>query len=313
MSKVDLLIKATEDYLKNAKVMGMEEFNLVRNLNNIILDEKIPYYDIDFTKKIPIEKSILLASDFLYNLNPSYNDHFYKRLDEDTIEFKENYTDFALSDEVDGKRYIYIPYQNNIEDAHKIVHEIMHDLNMPQNNEFNITRYMCTEALSYLIDFLFHDYTKKRKMKDSDLPIKSLLLDLKEIALETDFNLNIIEKSIDKGYVEKNIIYDVLDMYNEEQADSIKNVISNICELNFLTLDQVQQYVISIFLATHMYDRIQNNSKNINELFELNDMIQICDFDEILNYLNLTYTNDDLTQESYNNLKKSYKKYLKRI
>ena len=60
-----------------------------------------------------------------------------------------------------------------------------------------------------------------------------------------------------------------------------------------------------------MYDRIKSNKKNIQEVFELNEMIKEYTIEQVFDYLNLDYDDEELTYDSYQKLKRAYQNYLK--
>ena len=65
-----------------------------------------------------------------------------------------------------------------------------------------------------------------------------------------------------------------------------------------------------------MLDRVDSNSKNINEFFELNDIINKFKFLNLTNYLELDVVDArtfDLTDESYKKIENAFVKRLKKV
>lgn len=75
-----------------------------------------------------------------------------------------------------------------------------------------------------------------------------------------------------------------------------------------------ERYVIGYLFACYMLDRVDSNSKNINEFFELNDIINKFKFLNLTNYLELDVVDArtlDLTDESYKKIEAAFVKRLK--
>ena len=307
------IISATESFIETTEAKSVDEFYLIRHFNNIILDNKLKDYNLLYYNKIPLKKSIKYVEAFLEEINPIYKEYFQNRLSDDTFTFdyeKKELTPYSIFNDETKERIIYIPVENTIEDSFAIVHELMHDINIDELEE-NITRYLFTETLSLLSEFLFEDYLKNKKIKDLKITNNRNLFFANEKAIEVDINLNLIEEYISNGYIDSGIIINILESYPADYIPNIAAVFKKIRECKSLTLDDEQPYIIGVLIATYMYDRIKENSNNIEELFELNQMILTHSFDDILDYLELTYNDFDLDEKSYTKLRNSYQKYLK--
>lgn len=314
MDSFEIIINAVNDYIANTDVKDPDDFSLTRNFNNIIMNSKDRMYAFKCTTKVELNKSIKITTDFLEKLNPEYKKYFELRLNDRTFIFdktKEETTAFSSYDEINKRRIIYIPLENNIEDVHAIIHELFHDINLDEKQE-SITRMFYTEGLSILGELLLTDYLKENNIKDYNIFNDQLLYAMKTKAIAVDFNLKLLEEYLKDGYIDKAGILNVLDCYPENYANDLFNIISKIVENEELTLDVEQTYVFGSVIAAYMYDRIKKNRSNINELFELNEIIKEKEFEEILDYLNINYGDADINEDSLKDLTKCYKKIYKR-
>ena len=307
------IIAATESFIETTEAKSVDEFYLIRHFNNIVLEKELKDYNLLYYNKVSLKKNIKYVLGFLENINPEYKDYFINRLNDDIFIFdyetKEE-TPYSEIDDETKERVIYIPVENTIEDSFAIVHELMHDINI-EELEKSITRYLFTETLSLLSEFLFEDYLKDKKIKDLKITNNRNLFFANEKAIEVDINLNLIEQCILNGYIDSGIIINILENYPAYYIPNIAEAFKKIRKNNSLTLDDEQPYIIGVIIATYMYNRIKEKRNNIEELFELNQMILTHSFDDILDYLELTYNDFDLDEKSYTKLRNSYQKYLK--
>ena len=316
MDRFDKLSYATEKYISNAILNDSLNFKMIEKLTNIVLNNELKINRTKYYQYVSLKKSINLSKEFLKTINLNYYNLLENLLKNNNFEFEKKENENAYSDFVEGKSYIYIPYSNNINDAYNIIHEFNHDVNMPNSDikdDANITRFLFTESLSYLAELLFYDYLKSLKIKEAKKPIIYVFKSVYDVAFDTQFNLDLINKFLEKGILDQNGIYEILSYYGEIDINNIMCNMDEIIEQDFLTLDFKQKYVIGILISTYMYERIKKKKKNIQEYFDMNEIIKKYDIDKILSYLELTYTKDELTNDSYKKLEDSYKKYIKRI
>ena len=71
------------------------------------------------------------------------------------------------------------------------------------------------------------------------------------------------------------------------------------------------RYVLGILIATYLYKHIKINKSNIQELFEMNDIIKEFNQEQVFDYLGIEYNESDLTHDSYIILENNYKKYVR--
>ncbi len=315
IKELDIISKATKDYVIATNAKSFDDFRLIYSLTNIIMNEKDKNRNFKYTKKYTLKKIDKIVSEFLSYLNPYYMDYYNIRKNDGSIIFDQNkdiQDNIAYSeyDDIYNKRIIYIPIRNTIEDAFSIVHELFHDINIDETQP-NVTRLFYTEALSLLGEILLEEYLVKKQIKDAKIPINYDLYCAKSKAIEVSFNINLLLKYIEDNYIDANSIISIIENYPSNYSNDISDTIYKIVDKEELTLDFEQPYILGTLIATYMYDRIKKDKNNILELFELNQELKNYDFEQVLDYLDVDYCDDDLKQESYKNLENCYKKYIK--
>lgn len=305
------------DQTDDAEEMYMFDINnllLTMNCSNIILNER----DFKFNPKNNVKYSLKqcddLVEEFFGQLNPSYLDYYRLRKSDGTVDFDflcqqdQPYSGYDDSDNIT----IYIPITSTIEDAFSIVHEVFHNYNLGNKESLTDGYLFTTECLSYLCEFLFSDFLLSKGFNESNDIILRDLYSLRRLALEFNFSLSLILKYLNNGYIDKYIVSDIISSYPDEYYDYLCYFIYDICDKGELNLDNAETYILSGLLSTYMYDRIRSNKKNLNELFDLNDVLNDYSLSQVLDYLDLDYTDCELTLNSYSVLRKSYKKFIKR-
>lgn len=308
MDDFEKLFISIEKYIENSSI-NIDDIKLIKKLNQIIINHISNKKVYDYTKKVPIEKSIKIVSDFLEQLNINYKNYFDLRLNDGTIIFEDDMNNqfTAYSDYVDDKRVIFIPIRNTIEDAYTIIHELFHDINLDESFSSE-TRYICTEALSILGQFLLKDYLKENKIKEAYIEINNSIFYIENKAIEVDFNIRLIEKYLENGYFDTKLFFEVLENYPEKYIPNLLCIKSEIIEEESLTIDNESPYIFGYIIGSYMYTRIKENKKNINELFDLNEIIKIYSFESIISYLDIDFEKQTIFKE----LEDNYKKILKR-
>ena len=304
MENYKIVQECVDEYIEMAQVESPDDYLFTKNLANIILrnDRPLP---IKYYSKTSFYDSFKYAYKFLGNLNIDYQERLEKYVKDDTIIFEENSGNVSYSTlNDDNEREIYISIEENIGDAFSVVHELMHDINIDMS-QTSISRDLLTEALSLLSEMLLEDYLVKNNVKDAKVPNNLNFYYAYLKAIEVAFNLKLIEHTLNDGYINPSIYKELVDYYDASY------IVDKIVDDHGLTLDFEQRYIIAAPIACYMYNRIKKDKKNLNELFELNELIITKDFDDLLNYLDLEVEEDDLSISSYQKLENSYKKYIK--
>lgn len=313
MTIFDYLSHYTKQYIKDAEITSINDLSFIVNLNSIYRRIKLKHLDTDYKKEYYFSKIENILIDYLEQLNIQYRDYFILKTMDGTIVYDEGQFDktaYFRYDEENKKHIIYIPLTGTLHDIYVIIHELFHSINFDVNKE-SMTRVVFTEFLSLLSELLLEDYLKMKKIKDSRINNNANLEYLQFISLEVDFNIKLIDSYLEYGYLNEKNIRQIFYRYTDSEMEYIKYVIEKIFNNQALTIDEEQIYIIGIFLATYTYYRIQSNPKNIQEFFEMNEVINNYSIEQFLSFLELDCENGDLTDESYKKLENAYCKYLK--
>lgn len=312
---IDVLNNAIKEYIDENEISDISELCIINNASRLLIEMPIRNDKTKYTKKVSLKKNIKYVSEFLYNLNPEYYEYLKLRLKDGTFIFDEEAKENAYStyDIIDKRRIIYIPVLNTLEDSFSIVHELMHDMNLSVEDSLyeNISRYYFTEGISTLSEYLLSDYLINKKVKDAKVNTEKIIYATRIKAVLTDFNLRLVNHYLENGYVTEADIVDILGLYNVSELPYLKETLEEIVDSGELTIVNEQRYVISSLISSYMYNRININKRNIQELFDMNELIQNNDFQAILDYLGFDYNDSDLTDKSYEMLRDNYKKFVK--
>lgn len=315
MDNFEVIIKATEEYIKSAGITSIENLKFVRKLTDIVLKQEINKIPYKFNQKYSLKDSIKLVDKFLKNINESYSEYFNERLNDGTFIFKRDvdkeFNAYSDYDYINNKRIIFIPYTNTINDGFLIIHELLHDMNLNEDY-ISFTRMFYTEGISFLGEILYEKYLKENKIKDANIPLNYSIFGLKERAISTDYNLKLITSRIENGYLDKSGIFEILDTYTTDEIDNIIFTNQDIISDKELSLDVSQTYIFGFLISMALYKNIRENKNNINEFFELNEMLKEYEFEDVLDYLNISYSDGMLTNEEFFNFETNYKQLLKR-
>lgn len=311
----DELINIVYDYIEKIGVDDFENFIMIYNCSEILLNEKNFKFKYKYKKKFDFKKIDLLVQDFLLNLNPSYLDYYRLRKSDGSFIFKNNDKSgegYSTFNDDTNQREIYVGLTGYIEDAFSIVHELFHDINMTDNYFDSNGRYFFTECLSMLGEFLFYDYLADKNFLDKKNVMQMCFYFLRSKALEVNFNLKLIQEYFKLGYLNDVVVHEIIKSYPEEYHDEIDEIISVICDQEWPTLEEEQTYILSCLCAIYMYYRIKDDRKNLNELFDLNEVLNDFDLGQVLDYLELEHDDFNLTDDSFSILRDKYKKFIKR-
>ncbi len=309
MMDVNLLNKSLSEYLDDDTEL---DFRFIKSLNDIIIrntkDREIPIY----LKRISLKDASSLVYKFLKSINGEYAEYFKAKYEAGIFQF-DNTCNRARSfyDDTAGRSCISMPIFGCIVDSYTMLHETMHDMNQDISN-VNLCRELITEMISLLSEMLFHKFLINEKLVIHDnrkMMIYNIGI-IYDIAWSTDLELALITEYLKKGYVDNKFIKGLYYKYDGFIIDHM------IDEEYIFKNDFYLKYIIGAVLSFYVYDRIQQNPKFIKEYFEINGMMNIVNFEDILTYLDLDYIVDrndniNLMPATLEKLEKSYKKVLK--
>lgn len=309
MMNIKLINEMLADYLEDTE---LEDFELVKNFNDIILKNTFFSKEIDYKYKIKLNYAVNLSYSFLKSISNDYASYFEKRLNDGTILFSEKFEiGESYYDLKSCKRVIHIPITKSIEDSYVMVHEILHDMNLTETFDSGC-RVLVTEAISILGELLFRDFLIEHNLSklDGRKVIFNNFYSIYKMACLTDLEFNIIDEYFKVGYISMNFLKSTFSNYDD---DVIDHFVLN----EKLELDYNQRYIIGILLACYIYDRIKNRPKLVGEFMDINSIMNNVYFEDIMSYLNFEMRDNDtyvlLTDKSLKEVEKTYKKTLKEL
>lgn len=314
LEKINSIVKK---YIEECELVDMDDLIFVNRLIDIYDRHFISSSIHKYKEKVSLKKSFRYSYDFFKSINLEYAEYLKSRYLDGTFELdyrKENKDNFAKSYLNNGENKIYIPVQGNLSDTYTLCHEIIHDMTI--ENGLTVNRTLFCEVFSLLAEELQCDYFKKlgniKSYKNNSIQTLYIIKQKNDIIR---FEQQLISTYLDKGQIGLIDITDILVSTND--IEFMAGTLQDIIEKNDLSMDLEQRYVIGYLFACYMLDRIKDNSKNIREFFELNEMLNYYQILDFIDYLGLEIKSDkeafDLTEESYDKLEKSYVKRLKEI
>lgn len=307
------LEKIVGEYVILNDIKSMDDIVFIKKINDIVFNNCNYSYYLKYRRKYNINQVNNIVCDFLKQIDYDYYLYYLLRKTDGTIvfDYNKNYPGaYSYYDFSENKRNIYIPITNTLENAFSIIHELNHDKNIDELGE-NDTRMIFTESLSILLELLFEDYLKKYKITDYKISNNYTLEAINYKSLYIDFVLKLIDLYINKFNINYNDFSNIIKNYNNSQREELNNILLEIVEDDCVDIDFEFRYVLGILIATYLYKRIKVDKSNIQELFEMNDIIKEFDQEQVFDYLGLEYIESDLTSESYIILDNNYKKYVR--
>ncbi len=292
----NVLNKAIYDFFYSGNRINtrIKYFDLVSRLAYIIIENTDELTEKKFIKKVDINRSIELATEFFNEINPKYAERFLNILREKKKYGKrERYSvNFYKSDIqeslVDINGLVNININETIEDVFTIVHEMTHKLKMPYNQLSSISDYF-EETASITIEFLLRDFLIEKNEFDYEEIMKyenNRFLDTLEGAGSIIFENILLNLYCENGnYINKKMIVNYLKQMDKDSKigrlilKNQKYYLRNIIEANKLQFYMVRLYIIGTLLACDLYDKIKTDKKNIKSLFALIDKLGISSFE----------------------------------
>ncbi|MCM1370616.1 MAG: hypothetical protein NC181_01820 [Clostridium sp.] len=318
-------LKQLNDLLEQAyfeiEELYLEDFKIFKTLNDYIIKNFIDINRIiKYDTRVGLSNSYKYAYDFFNSFNKEYANYLKENwndeiINKDFVKFN-NSNNIAETYMENDKAKIYLPFDKTLFDSYSIVHEIIHHMKIEEANKIGAYNFnILCESLSILSEMLFSDYLIK-----NNVPLN--LINKNKVALMRgiqdksnifDLDYYLLERYIYNGNISN---YDISKYLNNSPISICKYfyyTLSEILDRGILSIFFESRYIIGVFIASYMHERIQENPKNIDEFIELNDNINKMDILDIFKYLELDVINDnngfiDFSTETYQKLFKSYKK-----
>lgn len=303
-------------YILNTELYDISYYSSISRMSRIILNSRVPNFRDKIKNRFGITNSYKLAYEFFYSLDPAYASYFVERANSSDIILnyfkKNNQTAFSYLDDA-GNKKIYLPYGRDICDCFTLVHEVLHDMNLDSNN-ISITRSLFTEYISIYGEMLLSDFISKKYGVDFSINSKFTFNGCYIKAISVDFQLSLLKKMLDKGYVNDYDVANIINQYNPFYRSYLLKNYKTIFDNSDLSIEFESRYVIAVLLSCYTKDLVKNKRYNTDMYKFLNENINYLYPEEFYSMLDLDVVDEytlDLSEDSYKKLKKSYCKYMR--
>ncbi len=314
----ELLNQLLHDFLSEEESKDIDN-SFIKSLQKIIVSQKFSLQPQGYKQIVSIEQSQDFSHQFLKRLNKNYDDYFTYLLSFGKIQIydRAKYPN-ALSQMVATPygKMIHMYANQSIEDSYTYVHEFMHYWNC---FEFapTVTWQLMTECFSILAENLQRDDMDQHNTHPEYRKNKiATYYALRERAYILGFELELIDAYQKHGYIDDDMLFQVIDSKSGYERDVVCMHLSWIDENEALRFDSLQRDVIGGVMASYMHNRILEQPKRVEEFIELNNHCNEIPFLDLLRSLDLEIEDETswiLSKKSLQELEKSYQKELKSL
>ncbi len=305
----------------------IDGFMVLKKINDFILKYyQQPKLDQTYVNKIDIDESYKISHEFLssidykyaYYLEKIWSDGKFIISNKKTILGIEVDSATSLFCEQTNSRKILIHKNNNIVDAFSIVHELIHDFYLKEKEEGNDTFHFLCEVPTILVEFLFEDYLKYKGLflEDIGKNKRQIFSIISYKSIEIDFERFILEEYYNNGIVNNSVISSYLQNKTKHYKIYIDYIIDEILKNNTINIDMEARNILGVSFASYIHQKILDDSNSLNKLNYINENFDNVELEEMFEYLGFEIKDeetDDLTDESYKKIFKSYKRELKTL
>ena len=274
--------------------------DLLKDFSKQLGDElyKIPLLESDFSESYSFFDTIQIVKEFLGSINPEYpnkleeflNNGVIRLAEEDDEEKDLNYLDQVYGR--DNKTYldIKLTLNHNLEDAFALTHEFMHSTNL--SDDSSVDRFLFTEGISVLYEFLLYDFLKTKNIKKSDNVLVMINI-INHIIDRCDYlkaNLELIEDNINN--IKR---LDEIDIADEESDESFYD---DVDEMYKNLIDDVK-YTFSGLISVLCFYNYKNGLISIENIESFNESIKTSENQESLRNIFISLPNiEDIKKAS---------------
>ena len=287
-------IKYIEKLITSRQLYGNSSF-IYDNIDSIFelikkIDcKKVQVEKIALNQRIDEATSIKYAQQFLDELNIDFD--IEQKIRDNTIKFIDddsgNVSGNSFYDVKGGKRLITVNKKKDLSMSAVLVHEIIHYVNQPKDNNRNYVSDYLTEAVSYSYELIFLDRFLKSDYKDDALSIMQLIPYLVKrnafLAFSPTLSIKLYKENnkVENKKVEKYLSFE---NYKNEMVDFIMR---NSILPNYVWNVIGCSYAISNFI------NYKKDSSFADKILELNNSINDKSLSECLNIIGLEKLDDD--------------------
>lgn len=313
----ELLNRLLQDFVSEEESKDIDN-RFIWSLQKIIASQKFSLTPRKCSIRVSTQKNQEYAHQFLRRLNKNYDDYFTYLLSYGRIQIHKRENPNQLSQMIASPygKMIHIYETRTIEDAYTYVHEMMHDWNCIEFSPTETWQLM-TECFSILAENLERDDMEKYNPLPEYRKNKiATYYALRERAVILGFELELIDVYFNHGYIDDDMLFQILDSKSGYERDVVRMHLSWIDENEELRFDSLQRDVIGGVMASYMHDRILEKPERVEEFIELNNHCNEIPFLDLLRMLGLEVEDESswiLSEKSLQTLEKSYQKELKSL
>lgn len=307
-----------EILLTNTKTQESSELDIIRQLNNIILEYRNPNFNQKNNIRVGINKSVYYTYMFLNSIDKKYADYFEKRLNDNDVIFEYDKKEEQISEsyfiESTKRKIIHVAYNETMKDTYTITHEILHDMNLDVNKRTK-TRKLFTEYISMMGELLQEKYQQNITGKVSNKNMRDTFNYCYQTAVKIDLEIELIEAYKKYKNINYKVLINILKRKNPNNMMLYIDSYEQIRDTGKLSIDFHKRYIIRILLAAYTNQNIEKETRKIDIFKTINENMNDLSSKTILSILDLkleSEINPSLTTRSENELKDSYIKELKR-
>ena len=291
------------------------EYQLLADFVDIILKHNYPKYDPKYGPKylshMGMGKCIEYTTDFLDTIDKKYSSRLHDKLDNYGVEFIHDDPSKGSYLRTYGEsKYITIYLRGTIADSYALTRETVHDINTDTKLRQR-TWSLMTDALAYLAERLQLDYFSKLEEPPGDFEnieferIEKIHSD----AMGLDFSLQLLNLYESRNFIDQYSIERLI--LESKKPELTASIYLPKALKEGVKIHELERGVVGGILSSYMYQRISDNPRLIAEFKELNEMLNTYSFNDILKYLELDVTNNDLSiisDKSLDSLSSAYEK-----
>lgn len=323
-------------FIEENDILDMDDFSFMYRMIEIF-EKNYKHNSYECHKKnIPFERSYKYSYDFLESINPNYAQELEKLRASNNIELfmpdknedrKEYYHKFKEKTNLElvngdgmiaytvndsGTNRILMSPCNTLIDSYVLTHEFFHTISLSPDE--SLTASIFCESLTFLSELLQDEYFKEHNIKEHYKNKYELLRVVYEHVEGLKIKFELINICLNHSIITVNDLKSIFIEYRESE-EILFSCIDAILNNDDVSILDDERYAIGIIFAYYMFDRINTDKRNIREFMELNEMLDYYIPEEFVSYLGLEYVEESdifkLTEESYQQLEKSFVKVLK--
>lgn len=300
----------------------LEDLKLISDLVKIVLSVPLSLEVPIYKYPMSLETSLYHAKNFLEILNKDYKKDLENAINDGYAVFRVVEEFFELSATINDASNKYIEYNMTgyVFDVYSIVHELIHYTSLDVKNK-TINWRLTTEAYAFVAEALLSQYLKSIPYNIPEIELNDIsnIVGVVEKTFMLDFEIELMKLFMIKKNITHEDIVGILKNKNETYIEyailDLKNIYEKyntdkIYELNF---SNYQSYVIGYLLATHILNKINNDTSYISEYINLINNSNNMTFVDTLKKLDLEVIDEENVILSDNSIKVLKREYTKRV